>query len=61
MRGDIFMLVNFNYYQVIAIHFTVMFKVICVFAAWVHGDPRKVIYPTDSYGQFCGQKDTFNE
>uniref|UniRef100_A0A8C9F5Z1 Uncharacterized protein n=1 Tax=Pavo cristatus TaxID=9049 RepID=A0A8C9F5Z1_PAVCR len=29
--------------------------------AWVHGDPRKVIYPTDSYGQFCGQKDTFNE
>uniref|UniRef100_A0A8C9N2G0 Choline transporter-like protein n=1 Tax=Serinus canaria TaxID=9135 RepID=A0A8C9N2G0_SERCA len=20
--------------------------------AWVHGDPRKVIYPTDSYGQF---------
>uniref|UniRef100_A0A8C3LTX6 Choline transporter-like protein n=1 Tax=Chrysolophus pictus TaxID=9089 RepID=A0A8C3LTX6_CHRPC len=21
----------------------------------------KVIYPTDSYGQFCGQKDTFNE
>ncbi|XP_069644472.1 choline transporter-like protein 5 isoform X1 [Haliaeetus albicilla] len=29
--------------------------------AWVHGDPRKVIYPTDSYGQFCGQKDTLNE
>ncbi|PKU40007.1 choline transporter-like protein 5 [Limosa lapponica baueri] len=29
--------------------------------AWVHGDPRKVIYPTDSYGQFCGQKDTVNE
>uniref|UniRef100_A0A8C6YSB8 Choline transporter-like protein n=1 Tax=Nothoprocta perdicaria TaxID=30464 RepID=A0A8C6YSB8_NOTPE len=29
--------------------------------AWVHGDPRKVIYPTDSYGQFCGQKDTPNE
>uniref|UniRef100_A0A8C9MZ66 Choline transporter-like protein n=1 Tax=Serinus canaria TaxID=9135 RepID=A0A8C9MZ66_SERCA len=29
--------------------------------AWVHGDPRKVIYPTDSYGQFCGQTDTLNE
>ncbi|KAG8132552.1 hypothetical protein E2320_010412 [Naja naja] len=29
--------------------------------AWVHGDPRKVAYPTDSYGQFCGQKDTPNE
>ncbi|XP_051988295.1 choline transporter-like protein 2 isoform X2 [Xyrauchen texanus] len=23
--------------------------------AWSHGDPRKVIYPTDSMGQFCGQ------
>ncbi|KAI7803649.1 choline transporter-like protein 2 isoform X4 [Triplophysa rosa] len=23
--------------------------------AWSHGDPRKVIYPTDSTGQFCGQ------
>ncbi|XP_050959289.1 choline transporter-like protein 2 isoform X2 [Labeo rohita] len=23
--------------------------------AWTHGDPRKVIYPTDSMGQFCGQ------
>uniref|UniRef100_A0A8D2KS12 Choline transporter-like protein n=1 Tax=Varanus komodoensis TaxID=61221 RepID=A0A8D2KS12_VARKO len=30
-------------------------------AAWVHGDPRKVAYPTDSFGQFCGQKDTPNE
>ncbi|XP_069497998.1 choline transporter-like protein 5 isoform X3 [Ambystoma mexicanum] len=29
--------------------------------AWVHGDPRKVVYPTDSYGQFCGQKGTQNE
>uniref|UniRef100_A0A452H902 Choline transporter-like protein n=1 Tax=Gopherus agassizii TaxID=38772 RepID=A0A452H902_9SAUR len=41
------------------------FKPIClslyIFAAWVHGDPRKVVYPTDSYGQFCGQKDTINE
>uniref|UniRef100_A0A8B9RP29 Choline transporter-like protein n=1 Tax=Astyanax mexicanus TaxID=7994 RepID=A0A8B9RP29_ASTMX len=24
--------------------------------AWSQGDPRKVIYPTDSRGQFCGQK-----
>uniref|UniRef100_A0A671Q049 Choline transporter-like protein n=1 Tax=Sinocyclocheilus anshuiensis TaxID=1608454 RepID=A0A671Q049_9TELE len=24
--------------------------------AWMHGDPRKVVYPTDSYGQFCGQQ-----
>ncbi|KAG9338747.1 hypothetical protein JZ751_025183 [Albula glossodonta] len=23
--------------------------------AWSHGDPRKVIYPTDSRGRFCGQ------
>ncbi|KAJ8363433.1 hypothetical protein SKAU_G00122640 [Synaphobranchus kaupii] len=23
--------------------------------AWSHGDPRKVIYPTDSRGNFCGQ------
>ncbi|XP_072524683.1 choline transporter-like protein 5-A isoform X1 [Salminus brasiliensis] len=28
--------------------------------AWIHGDPRKVIYPTDSLGQFCGQKGTPN-
>ncbi|XP_039666804.1 choline transporter-like protein 5-B isoform X3 [Perca fluviatilis] len=28
--------------------------------AWIHGDPRKVIYPTDSHGQFCGHKDTPN-
>lgn len=26
--------------------------------AWSHGDPRKVIYPTDSRGQFCGQAGT---
>uniref|UniRef100_A0A3B3Q7M1 Choline transporter-like protein 2 n=1 Tax=Paramormyrops kingsleyae TaxID=1676925 RepID=A0A3B3Q7M1_9TELE len=25
--------------------------------AWSQGDPRKVIYPTDSRGQFCGQVD----
>ncbi|XP_030015596.1 choline transporter-like protein 5-A [Sphaeramia orbicularis] len=29
--------------------------------AWLHGDPRKVLHPTDSYGQFCGQKGTPNE
>ncbi|KAJ1161041.1 hypothetical protein NDU88_001529 [Pleurodeles waltl] len=29
--------------------------------AWTHGDPRKVIYPTDSRGQFCGQVGTPNE
>uniref|UniRef100_A0A3P8W7Q4 Choline transporter-like protein n=1 Tax=Cynoglossus semilaevis TaxID=244447 RepID=A0A3P8W7Q4_CYNSE len=28
--------------------------------AWVHGDPRKVVYPTDSLGQFCGQANTPN-
>ncbi|XP_062853268.1 choline transporter-like protein 2 isoform X4 [Trichomycterus rosablanca] len=26
--------------------------------AWSQGDPRKMIYPTDSRGQFCGQKGT---
>ncbi|XP_031419692.1 choline transporter-like protein 2 isoform X2 [Clupea harengus] len=26
--------------------------------AWSRGDPRKVIYPTDSRGQFCGQAGT---
>ncbi|XP_034558101.1 choline transporter-like protein 5-A isoform X1 [Notolabrus celidotus] len=29
--------------------------------AWFHGDPKKVLYPTDSYGQFCGQRGTSNE
>ncbi|NP_001126736.1 choline transporter-like protein 2 [Pongo abelii] len=29
--------------------------------AWTHGDPRKVIYPTDSRGEFCGQEGTKNE
>ncbi|XP_029939051.1 choline transporter-like protein 5-B isoform X4 [Salarias fasciatus] len=28
--------------------------------AWIHGDPRKVVYPTDSHGQFCGQQNTPN-
>ncbi|XP_058159337.1 choline transporter-like protein 5 isoform X3 [Dasypus novemcinctus] len=30
-------------------------------AAWVHGDPRKLAFPTDSEGHFCGQKNTPNE
>uniref|UniRef100_A0AAQ6A1B7 Choline transporter-like protein n=1 Tax=Amphiprion ocellaris TaxID=80972 RepID=A0AAQ6A1B7_AMPOC len=38
----------------------VSFKSCCVFSAWIHGDPRKVVYPTDSHGQFCGQQDTPN-
>nr|KAF6508117.1 solute carrier family 44 member 5 [Rousettus aegyptiacus] len=29
--------------------------------AWVHGDPRKVVFPTDSEGHFCGQKGTPTE
>uniref|UniRef100_A0A8C3YF87 Choline transporter-like protein n=1 Tax=Catagonus wagneri TaxID=51154 RepID=A0A8C3YF87_9CETA len=29
--------------------------------AWVNGDPRRVAYPTDSQGHFCGQKNTPNE
>ncbi|KAL4667205.1 hypothetical protein H8959_005894, partial [Pygathrix nigripes] len=28
---------------------------------WVHGDPRRAAYPTDSQGHFCGQKGTPNE
>ncbi|XP_060889238.1 choline transporter-like protein 5-B isoform X1 [Labrus mixtus] len=28
--------------------------------AWIHGDPRKVVYPTDSHGQFCGQQNSPN-
>ncbi|XP_035316732.1 choline transporter-like protein 5 isoform X1 [Cricetulus griseus] len=31
------------------------------FLAWTHGDPRRVAYPTDSQGHFCGQKGTPNE
>uniref|UniRef100_A0A8C9Z176 Choline transporter-like protein n=1 Tax=Sander lucioperca TaxID=283035 RepID=A0A8C9Z176_SANLU len=34
---------------------------VCVCVSWLHGDPRKVLHPTDSYGQFCGQKETSNE
>ncbi|XP_013858372.1 choline transporter-like protein 5-B [Austrofundulus limnaeus] len=29
-------------------------------AAWIHGDLRKIVYPTDSQGQFCGQQNTTN-
>ncbi|XP_032868048.1 choline transporter-like protein 2 isoform X3 [Amblyraja radiata] len=29
--------------------------------AWTHGDPRKVIYATDSRGEFCGQMGTTNK
>uniref|UniRef100_A0A665UEB6 Choline transporter-like protein n=1 Tax=Echeneis naucrates TaxID=173247 RepID=A0A665UEB6_ECHNA len=29
--------------------------------AWLHGDPRKVLHPTDSNGQFCGQTGTSNK
>uniref|UniRef100_A0A3P8ZCJ7 Choline transporter-like protein n=1 Tax=Esox lucius TaxID=8010 RepID=A0A3P8ZCJ7_ESOLU len=36
------------------------FEFVFQLKSWLHGDPRKVIYPTDSYGQFCGQKGTPN-
>uniref|UniRef100_A0A8C7RLM7 Choline transporter-like protein n=1 Tax=Oncorhynchus mykiss TaxID=8022 RepID=A0A8C7RLM7_ONCMY len=36
------------------------FPFLVFYFAWLHGDPRKVIHPTDSYGQFCGQKGTPN-
>ncbi|XP_029620481.1 choline transporter-like protein 2 isoform X1 [Salmo trutta] len=42
-----------------------IFFIICILGyfavgilAWTQGDPRKVIYPTDSRGQFCGQAGT---
>ncbi|XP_072420591.1 choline transporter-like protein 2 isoform X2 [Chiloscyllium punctatum] len=35
--------------------------VIVGIVAWIHGDPRKVIYPTDSRGEFCGQVGGRNE
>ncbi|XP_061784347.1 choline transporter-like protein 5-A [Nerophis lumbriciformis] len=28
--------------------------------AWLHGDVRKLLHPTNSYGEFCGQKGTPN-
>ncbi|XP_077580901.1 choline transporter-like protein 5-A [Stigmatopora nigra] len=30
------------------------------FVAWLHGAPGKVLHPTDSYGQLCGQSGTPN-
>uniref|UniRef100_A0A7N6A355 Choline transporter-like protein n=1 Tax=Anabas testudineus TaxID=64144 RepID=A0A7N6A355_ANATE len=39
----------------------VLIYLILVRAAWSQGDPRKVIYPTDSRGQFCGQAGTPQE
>uniref|UniRef100_A0A8C4EIV7 Choline transporter-like protein n=1 Tax=Dicentrarchus labrax TaxID=13489 RepID=A0A8C4EIV7_DICLA len=32
----------------------------CLTFSWIHGDPRKVVYPTDSHGQFCGHQNTPN-
>uniref|UniRef100_A0A8C8HRL8 Choline transporter-like protein n=1 Tax=Oncorhynchus tshawytscha TaxID=74940 RepID=A0A8C8HRL8_ONCTS len=29
---------------------------VCLVAAWIHGDTRKVVYPTDSHGQFLERK-----
>ncbi|XP_051021834.1 choline transporter-like protein 5 [Acomys russatus] len=39
----------------------VMGYVLLGLVAWAHGDPRRVVYPTDSQGHFCGQKGTPNE
>ncbi|KAL1772623.1 choline transporter 5 [Sigmodon hispidus] len=39
----------------------VMGYVLLGLVAWIHGDPRRVAYPTDSQGHFCGQKGTPNE
>uniref|UniRef100_A0A671V1L1 Choline transporter-like protein n=1 Tax=Sparus aurata TaxID=8175 RepID=A0A671V1L1_SPAAU len=35
-------------------------KLLYYVSAWIHGDPRKVVYPTDSHGQFCGHQNTPN-
>uniref|UniRef100_H3BWP8 Choline transporter-like protein n=1 Tax=Tetraodon nigroviridis TaxID=99883 RepID=H3BWP8_TETNG len=34
----------------------VFFYVVLGVVAWLHGDPKKLLHPTNSYGQFCGQK-----
>uniref|UniRef100_A0A671V0Q7 Choline transporter-like protein n=1 Tax=Sparus aurata TaxID=8175 RepID=A0A671V0Q7_SPAAU len=34
-------------------NFQCCFKLLYYVSAWIHGDPRKVVYPTDSHGQFC--------
>ncbi|KAI4549419.1 hypothetical protein MJG53_001890 [Ovis ammon polii x Ovis aries] len=39
----------------------IMAYILLGLAAWVNGDPRRVAYPTDSQGYFCGQKGTPNE
>ncbi|XP_048473860.1 choline transporter-like protein 2 isoform X2 [Rhincodon typus] len=39
----------------------IVLYVIVGILAWIHGDPRKVIYPTDSRGEFCGQVGGRNE
>ncbi|KAL6091530.1 hypothetical protein STEG23_022216, partial [Scotinomys teguina] len=39
----------------------VMGYILLGLVAWTHGDPRRVAYPTDSQGHFCGQKGTPNE
>ncbi|XP_040607502.1 choline transporter-like protein 5 isoform X3 [Mesocricetus auratus] len=39
----------------------VMGYILLGLVAWIHGDPRRVAYPTDSQGHFCGQKGTPNE
>ncbi|VTJ85976.1 Hypothetical predicted protein, partial [Marmota monax] len=38
----------------------IMGYIVVGLVAWVHGDPRRVAYPTDSKGHFCGQKGTPN-
>uniref|UniRef100_A0A8C5D9J1 Choline transporter-like protein n=1 Tax=Gouania willdenowi TaxID=441366 RepID=A0A8C5D9J1_GOUWI len=40
--------------------FVIMMEYACVISAWIHGDARKVVYPTDSNGHFCGQQNTLN-
>uniref|UniRef100_A0A8C5K062 Choline transporter-like protein n=1 Tax=Jaculus jaculus TaxID=51337 RepID=A0A8C5K062_JACJA len=39
----------------------IMAYIVLGLTAWLHGDPRRVAYPTDSQGHFCGQKGTPNE
>uniref|UniRef100_A0A673X3Q9 Choline transporter-like protein n=1 Tax=Salmo trutta TaxID=8032 RepID=A0A673X3Q9_SALTR len=55
-------LTSFHYYCYTLVIFgmRLMMWPFCLVAAWIHGDPRKVVYPTDSHGQFCGQQGTPN-
>lgn len=41
-------------------HHFIWGEIFDLFPAWFHGDPRKVLLPTNSYGEFCGQKGTSN-